>query len=43
MRAYDVRPVIDTLFDDRRGLELRPEFGVGIITALAGSADGRSG
>ena len=35
VRAYDVRPVIETLFDTGSVLELRPEFGVGIITALA--------
>jgi acetyl-CoA carboxylase carboxyltransferase component len=35
VRAYDVRPVIEALFDAGSVLELRPEFGVGIITALA--------
>jgi acetyl-CoA carboxylase carboxyltransferase component len=35
VRAYDVRPVIEALFDAGSALELRPEFGVGIITALA--------
>jgi acetyl-CoA carboxylase carboxyltransferase component len=35
VRAYDVRPVIEALFDSGSLLELRPEFGVGIITALA--------
>jgi acetyl-CoA carboxylase carboxyltransferase component len=40
VRAYDVRPVIDALFDSGSVLELRPEFGVGIITALA-MLDGR--
>ncbi len=35
VRAYDVRPVIDALFDRDSVLELRPQFGVGIITALA--------
>jgi acetyl-CoA carboxylase carboxyltransferase component len=34
VRAYDVRPVIEALFDSGSVLELRPEFGVGIITAL---------
>jgi acetyl-CoA carboxylase carboxyltransferase component len=34
-RGYDVRPVIEALFDSGSVLELRPEFGVGIITALA--------
>jgi acetyl/propionyl-CoA carboxylase alpha subunit/acetyl-CoA carboxylase carboxyltransferase component len=40
VRAYDVRPVIDALVDRDSVLELRPEFGVGIITALA-RLDGR--
>jgi acetyl-CoA carboxylase carboxyltransferase component len=40
VRAYDIRPVIDALFDTDSVLELRPEFGVGIITALA-RLDGR--
>jgi acetyl/propionyl-CoA carboxylase alpha subunit/acetyl-CoA carboxylase carboxyltransferase component len=40
VRAYDVRPVIGALFDQDSVLELRPEFGVGIITALA-RLDGR--
>ena len=35
VRAYDVRPVIEALFDSGSVLELRPEFGVGVITALA--------
>jgi acetyl-CoA carboxylase carboxyltransferase component len=35
VRAYDVRPVIEAIFDSGSVLELRPEFGVGIITALA--------
>jgi acetyl-CoA carboxylase carboxyltransferase component len=35
VRAYDVRPGIEALFDSGSVLELRPEFGVGIITALA--------
>jgi acetyl-CoA carboxylase carboxyltransferase component len=35
VRAYDVRPVIEALFDSGSVLELRAEFGVGIITALA--------
>ena len=34
-RVYDVRVVINTLADIDSVLELRPEFGVGIITALA--------
>ena len=33
-RAYDVRKVIDILADRRSVLELRREFGVGVITAL---------
>jgi acetyl-CoA carboxylase carboxyltransferase component len=40
VRAYDVRPVIETLFDTGSVLELRPEFGLGVITALA-RLDGR--
>jgi acetyl-CoA carboxylase carboxyltransferase component len=35
VRAYDVRPVIEAVFDPGSVLELRPEFGTGIITALA--------
>src|SRR5258707_4485071 len=35
VRAYDVRPVIEAVFDSGSVLELRPEFGTGIITALA--------
>jgi acetyl-CoA carboxylase carboxyltransferase component len=40
VRAYGIRPVIEALFDEGSVLELRPEFGVGIITALA-RLDGR--
>jgi acetyl-CoA carboxylase carboxyltransferase component len=40
VRAYDVRLVIDALADRDSVLELRPEFGVGIVTALA-RLDGR--
>jgi acetyl-CoA carboxylase carboxyltransferase component len=40
-RPYDVRRVIDTLFDGGSVLELRRGFGVGIITALV-RVDGRS-
>ena len=40
VRAYDVRPVIDALFDRDSVLELRAQFGAGIITALA-RLDGR--
>jgi acetyl-CoA carboxylase carboxyltransferase component len=34
VRAYDVRPVIEALCDTGSVLELRPSFGVGILTAL---------
>src|SRR5262249_17315277 len=34
-RAYDVRPVIDGLFDEGSVLELRRGFGHGMVTALA--------
>jgi acetyl-CoA carboxylase carboxyltransferase component len=34
-RVYDIRAVINTLADIDSVLELRPEFGVGIITAFA--------
>lgn len=34
LRAYDVRKVIETLADDDSVLELRRQFGEGIITAL---------
>jgi acetyl/propionyl-CoA carboxylase alpha subunit/acetyl-CoA carboxylase carboxyltransferase component len=34
VRAYDVRTVIHTLSDRESVLEVRPQFGVGIITAL---------
>lgn len=40
VRVYDVRTVIDTLADDGSVLELRREFGVGIVTALV-RVDGR--
>ncbi|HPA89158.1 MAG TPA: carboxyl transferase domain-containing protein [Quisquiliibacterium sp.] len=33
-RAYDIRRVLDLLADDDSVLELRPAFGVGIVTAL---------
>lgn len=39
-RVYDVRKVIDTLADTGSVLELRPNWGVGMITALA-RIDGR--
>ena len=35
LRSYDVRPLIDTLFDVGSVLELRAAFGVGIVSALA--------
>lgn len=35
LRAYDVRPIIETIADVDSVLELRAQFGVGIITALA--------
>ncbi|HEY4609840.1 MAG TPA: carboxyl transferase domain-containing protein, partial [Ilumatobacteraceae bacterium] len=34
-RGYDVRTVIDALFDTGTVLELRRDFGLGIVTALA--------
>ncbi len=34
LRTYDVRKVIDLLADDDSVLELRPEFGIGVVTAL---------
>jgi acetyl-CoA carboxylase carboxyltransferase component len=33
-RAYKIRPIIDILADEGSVLELRKEFGVGIVTAL---------
>jgi acetyl/propionyl-CoA carboxylase alpha subunit/acetyl-CoA carboxylase carboxyltransferase component len=41
LRAYDVRPVIDGLADTGSVLELRPSFGLGMITALI-RIEGRS-
>ncbi|MBR0857724.1 carboxyl transferase domain-containing protein [Bradyrhizobium liaoningense] len=35
LRAYDVRPIIETLADAKSVLELRPAFAKGMITALA--------
>ena len=35
LRSYDVRNVITLMFDTDSVLELRPRFGVGMITALA--------
>jgi acetyl-CoA carboxylase carboxyltransferase component len=35
LRAYDVRRVVHTLADTDSVLELRPSFGIGMITALA--------
>ncbi len=34
LRLYDMRKIVDTLADRDSVLELRPKFGVGIITAL---------
>ncbi len=34
LRTYDVRDVIHLMADDDSVLELRPEFGIGVITAL---------
>ncbi|PBC36013.1 carbamoyl-phosphate synthase large subunit [Rhodococcus sp. ACPA4] len=34
-RAYDVRPVITTVADTGSALELRPDFGSGVLTYLA--------
>jgi acetyl-CoA carboxylase carboxyltransferase component len=34
LRVYDVHAVVDTLSDTGSVLELRPQFGVGIVTAL---------
>ena len=34
LRTYDVRKVIELFADDDSVLELRPEFGVGMVTAL---------
>ena len=35
LRAYDIRRAIDGLFDTDSVLELRREFGIGMVTALA--------
>ncbi len=35
LRVYDVRRVIETLADDHSVLELRRDFGLGMVTALA--------
>lgn len=35
LRIYDIRSVIDAMFDTGSVLELRPDFGDGMITALA--------
>jgi acetyl-CoA carboxylase carboxyltransferase component len=40
LRGYDVRPVIDTLLDEGSGLELRRDYGRGMLTVL-GRVDGR--
>ena len=34
LRTYDIRKVIELLADDDSVLELRPEFGIGMVTAL---------
>ena len=34
-RGYDIRPVIETLCDTGSVLELRAQFGIGVLTALA--------
>jgi acetyl-CoA carboxylase carboxyltransferase component len=39
-RVYDVRPIVNTLFDEGSVLELRDGFGAGTLTALA-RLDGR--
>jgi acetyl-CoA carboxylase carboxyltransferase component len=35
LRSYDVRRAVELLFDTGSLLELRPEFGIGMVTALA--------
>merc|ERR1712226_1475526 len=35
LRVYDVREVINTLCDTDSVLELRPHFGIGMVTTLA--------
>ena len=35
LRVYDIREVIETIADDDSVLELRPDFGIGIITVFA--------
>ncbi|MCU1451236.1 MAG: carbamoyl-phosphate synthase large subunit [Acidimicrobiales bacterium] len=40
LRVYDVRAVVDAMTDTDSVLELRPEFGPGMVTALA-RVDGR--
>jgi acetyl/propionyl-CoA carboxylase alpha subunit len=40
LRVYDVRAVVETLVDGGSVLELRPRFGLGMVTALA-RIDGR--
>ena len=41
LRAYAIRPVLETLFDTGTVMELRGGFGAGIVTALA-RLDGRA-
>ena len=40
LRVYDIREIINTLADEDSVLELRPKFGIGIITAF-GRIEGR--
>ncbi|GAA5055920.1 acetyl-CoA carboxylase family protein [Nocardia callitridis] len=35
VRVYDVRPVLETLFDTHSVLEVRGAFGIGVVTAFA--------
>ncbi|HCC46284.1 MAG TPA: carbamoyl-phosphate synthase large subunit, partial [Gammaproteobacteria bacterium] len=35
LRVYDIREIIETITDDDSVTELRPEFGIGIVTAFA--------
>ena len=41
LRTYDIRKLIELLADDDSVLELRPEFGIGVITSLI-RVEGRS-
>ncbi|MEZ5227296.1 MAG: carboxyl transferase domain-containing protein [Acidimicrobiales bacterium] len=42
LRIYDVREVIEKMFDTDSVLELRQDFGVGMITSPPGSRASRS-